>query len=104
VSALLESISREDFAIHLCNRQHHRDPSANVPFTPLYYPLADVYFLKASPISFADLLGIVEVEIEHKRRLTEVASRLNPSGESVSRIQFPEDLFESVFVPQVDTI
>jgi rubrerythrin len=100
----MESISREDFAIHLYNRQYHRDPFAPVPFTPLYYVLDDVYFLKASPINFVDLLGIVEVEIEHKRRFTEAATEMNPSGIPVAKIQFPEDLFEPVSVPEVEPI
>jgi hypothetical protein len=64
VSALLEAISREDFAIHLYNRQYHRDPFANVPFAPLYYVLDDMYFLKPSPVHLIDLLGIVEIEAD----------------------------------------
>ena len=43
VSSLLESISREDFAIHLYNGQLHRNPFSTVPFTPLYYVLNEVY-------------------------------------------------------------
>ena len=104
VSALLESISREDSAIHLYNRQYHRDPFASVPFTPLYYVLDEMYFLKASPINLVDLLGIVEVEIEHKRRFTEAAKEMNPSGEPVAKVQFPEDLFETISIPEVDPI
>ena len=104
VSALLESISREDFAIHLYSRQYHRDPFATVPFSPLYYVLDEVYFLRASPVNLIDLLGIVEVEIEHKRRFTEAASELNPTGEPVSKVQFPEDLFESIITPEVEAI
>ncbi len=103
-SALLESVGREDFAIHLYGRQYHRDPFANVPFSPLYYVLDEVYFLKASPINFVDLLGIVEVEIEHKRRFKDAVRELNPSGEPVAKVQFPEDLFESVAVPEVEAI
>jgi rubrerythrin len=104
VSVLLESVSREDFAIHLYSRQYHRDPFATVPFSPLYYVLDEVYFLKASPINFIDLLGIVEVEIEHKRRFTEAAKELNPTGEPVAKVQFPEDLFETVTMPEVEAI
>jgi rubrerythrin len=104
VSALLESIGREDFAIHLYSRQYHRDPFAAVPFAPQYYALDDVYFLKASPINLVDLIGIVEVEIEHKRRFTDAARELNPSGEPVRKIQFPEDLFEPVSVPELEPI
>jgi hypothetical protein len=104
VSALLEAISREDFAIHLYNRQYHRDPFATVPFAPLYYVLDDMYFLKPSPVHLIDLLGIVEIEIEHKRRFTEAAREMNPSGDPVPKIQFPEDLFEPVSVPEVEPI
>jgi rubrerythrin len=103
-SALLESVGREDFAIHLYSRQYHRDPFATVPFAPQYYVLDDVYFLKASPVNLVDLLGIIEVEIEHKRRFTNAAQELNPSGEPVTKIQFPEDLFEAVSVPEVEPI
>ena len=104
VSALLESISREDFAIHLYNRQYHRDPFASVPFTPQYYVLDEMYFLKASPVNLVDLLGIVEVEIEHKRRFTEAAKEMNPSGEPVAKVQFPEDLFEKISIPEIAPI
>jgi rubrerythrin len=104
VSALLESVSREDFAIHLYSRQYHRDPFACVPFSPLYYVLDDVYFLKASPVNFVDLLGIVEVEIEHKRRFMDAIRELNPSGTPVPKVQFPEDLFESITVPEIENI
>ena len=52
VSALMESISREDFAIHLYGRQHHRDPFAAVPLAPLYYVLNEVYYLTPSPVIF----------------------------------------------------
>lgn len=104
ISALLESVSREDFAIHLYSRQYHRDPFATVPFAPLYYVLDEMYFLKASPINLVDLLGIAEVEIEHKRRFTEAARDLNPSGDPVPKVQYPEDLFEAVSVPEVEPI
>jgi rubrerythrin len=104
VSALLESISREDFAIHLYNRQYHRDPFANVPFAPLYYVLDEIYFLKASPVNLADLLGIVEVEIQHKQRFTEAFGELNPSGKPVPKVRLPEDLFDSVSMPEADPI
>jgi rubrerythrin len=104
VSALLESISREEFAILLYNRQYHRDPFATVPFTPLYYVLDEVYFLKASPINLVDLIGIAEVEIEHRRRFTEAAGEMNPSGMPVPKIQFPDDLFEPVSPPEAEPV
>lgn len=104
VSALMESISREDFAIHLYNRQHHRDPFATVPFTPLYYVLNEVYYLTPSPAILGDLLGIVEVEIVHKRRFSEAAKELNPKGEPVPKIVFPEEVFESITAPEVEPI
>ncbi len=104
VSAILESVSREDFAIHLYNRQYHRDPFAVVPFTPLYYVLDEVYFIKTSPINLVDLLGIAEVEIEHKRRFMEAARALNPSGEPVPKIQLPDDLFAEITIPEVESV
>jgi rubrerythrin len=104
VSALLESMSREDFAIHLYNRQHHRDPFATVPFTPLYYVLNEVYPLSPSPAILSDLLGIVEVEIVHKRRFSEAVKELNPKNEPAPKVVFPEDLFGSITVPEVEPI
>ena len=50
VSSLLESLSPEDFAIHLYNRQLHRDLFATVPFKPLYYVFDEVYFVNSSPL------------------------------------------------------
>lgn len=100
----MESISREDFAIHLYNRQHHRDPFANVPFAPLYYVLNEVYYLTPSPAILGDLLGIVEVEIKHKRRFSTAAKDLNPKNAPVPKIVFPEDLFQSIVVPEVEPI
>lgn len=104
VSALMESVSREDFAIHLYNRQHHRDPFATVPFTPLYYVLDNMYYLTPSPAMLSDLVGIVEVEIVHKRRFSKVVEELNPKNEPVPKMVLPEDLFESVVVPEVEPI
>lgn len=104
VSALMESVSREDFAIHLYNRQHHRDPFATVAFTPLYYVLNEVYYLTPSPAILSDLLGIVEIEIKHKKRFSAAAKDLNPKGVPVPKIVFPEDLFQSVVVPEVEPI
>ncbi len=104
VSALMESISREDFAIHLYNRQHHRDPFAAVPFAPLYYVLNEVYFLLPSPVILGDLLGIAEVEINHKRRFSDAVNELNPKNEPVPKIIFPEELFESIVLPDLEPI
>ena len=78
VSALMESISREDSAIHLYSLQHHRDPFATVPPAPLYYALNKVYSLTPSPAILSDLLGIVEIEINPKRRFSDAAAELNP--------------------------
>jgi rubrerythrin len=66
--------------------------------------LDEVYFLKPSPINLVDLLGIVEVEIEHRRRFTEAAMEMNPSGKPVPKVQFPGDLFETVSIPDVEPI
>ena len=104
VSALMESISREEFAIHLYNRQHHRDPFATVPFAPLYYVLNEVYFLIPSPVIMSDLLGISEIEIIHRKRFSDVVHELNPKNEPVNKIIFPEELFESVVLPEIEPI
>jgi rubrerythrin len=103
-SSLLESISREDFAIHLYNGQLHQDPFSTVPLTPLYYVLNEVYFVHSSPAIFQDLIGVTEVENIHKKRFTEALNQLNPQNEPVPKIAFPQDLFTSVSVPQVDPI
>jgi rubrerythrin len=100
----MESISREDFAIHLYNRQHHRDPFATVPFSPLYYVMDEVYFLSPSPAILSDLLGIVEVEIVHKRRFSEAVKELNPKGEPVPKVVFPQEVFTSIALPEVEPI
>ena len=104
VSSLLESLSREDFAIHLYNRQLHKDPFATVPFTPLYYVLDEVYFVHSSPVILEDLIGVSEVEIVHKKRFTDAALQLNPEGIPVPKIVFPEDLFATVTKPELDPI
>lgn len=104
VSALMESISREEFAIHLYNRQHHRDPFATVPFAPLYYPLNEVYFLIPSPIILGDLLGITEVEINHRRRFSDAVNELNLKNEPVPKIIFPQEIFESIVLPELEPI
>jgi hypothetical protein len=104
VSSLLESLSREDFAIHLYNRQLHKDPFATVPFTPLYYVLDEVYFVHSSPVILEDLIGVSEVEIIHKKRFTDAAFQLNPEGFPVPKIVFPEDLFATVTKPELDPI
>ena len=104
VSSLLESLSREDFAIHLYNRQLHNDPYATVPFTPLYYVLDEVYFVHSSPVILEDLIGVSAVEIIHKKRFTDGAFQLNPEGIPVPKIVFPEDLFAPVTKPEVDPI
>ena len=104
VSSLLESISREDFAIHLYNGQLHRNPFATVPFTPLYYVLNEVYFVHPSPALFQDLIGVTEVENIHKKRFTDAVNQLNPNNEPVPKIEFPKDLFSSVSVPKVEPI
>jgi rubrerythrin len=104
VSCLYESIGREDFAIHLYGRQNHRDPFAENPFAPLYYVLDEVYFLQPSPVFLNDLIGIVEIEILHKRRFTAAAREINPGNEPVPKIIFPEGLFASVAVPEVEPI
>ena len=83
LSALLESISCQDFPISLYSRQHRRDPFANVPFSPLYYVMAEAYFLNSSPSNFVDLLGIVEIDIEHKLPFMDASRKLNPSGAPV---------------------
>jgi rubrerythrin len=102
VSALLESISREDFAIHLYGRQSHRDPFAVVPLAPMYYVLNEVYYIVPSPVMLFDLIGIAQVEVEHKRLFTEAAMKLNPNNEPVPKTVFPEDLFETVITPEVE--
>jgi len=104
VSCFYESISREDFAIHLYGRQNHRDPFAENPFAPLYYVLDEVYFLQPSPVFLNDLIGIVEIEILHKRRFTAAVREINPGNEPVPKIVFPGDLFASVAVPEADPI
>jgi rubrerythrin len=104
VSSLLESISREDFAIHLYNGQLHRDPFSTVPLTPLYYVLNEVYFVQSSPAIFQDLIGVTEVENIHKKRFTDAVDKLNPNNEPVPKIEFPEDLFNSVSVPKADPL
>jgi hypothetical protein len=104
VSCLMESISREDFAIHLYGRQHHRDPFATVPLAPLYYALDEVYYLTPSPVILGDLLGITEIEIVHKKRFTDAVTALNPDNQSVPKINFPDDLFASVQMPEVEPI
>jgi hypothetical protein len=104
VSSLLESISREDFAIHLYNGQLHRDPFFTVPLSPLYYVLNEVYFIQPSPAIFQDLIGVTEVENIHKKRFTDAENQLNPRNKPVPKIEFPQDLFNSVSVPKVDPI
>jgi rubrerythrin len=104
VSGLMESISREDFAIHLYGRQHHRDPFATVPLAPLYYVLNEVYYLTPSPVILGDLLGIMEIEILHKKRFTEAAASLNPNNQPVPKISFPDGLFASVRQPEAEHI
>ena len=104
VSCFYESISREDFAIHLYGRQNHRDPFAENPFAPLYYVLDEVYFLQPSPVFLNDLIGVVEIEILHKRRFTAAVREINPGNEPVPKIVFPGDLFASVAVPEADPI
>jgi len=103
-SCLMESISREDFAIHLYSRQHHRDPFATVPLAPLYYPLDEIYYLTPSPVILGDLLGITEVEIVHKKRFTNAVTALNPDNQPVPKIIFTDDLFASVQMPEVEPI
>jgi rubrerythrin len=104
VSCLYESISREDFAIHLYGRQNHRDPFAETLFAPLYYVLNEVYFLQPSPVFLNDLIGIVEIEILHKSRFTAAAREINPGNEPVPKMVFPEDLFAAVAVPEPEPI
>jgi len=104
VRSLLESISREDFAINLYNGQLHRDPFSILPLTPLYYVLNEVYFVHPSPAIFQDLIGVTEVENIHKKRFTDAAIKLNPDNNPVPKIEFPENLFNSVSVPQIDPI
>jgi len=104
VSCFYESISREDFAIHLYGRQNHQAPFAENPFAPLYYVLDEVYFLQPSPVFLNDLIGIVEIEILHKRRFTAAVREINPGNEPVPKIVFPGDLFASVAVPEADPI
>lgn len=104
VSCLYESISREDFAIHLYGGQNHRDPFAEPPFAPLYYVLNEVYFLQPSPVFLNDLIGILEIEIFHKNRFTAAAREIDPRNEPVPKIVFPDDLFASVTVPEVEPI
>jgi rubrerythrin len=104
VSCLYESIGREDFAIHLYGRQNHRDPFAENPFAPLYYVLDEVYFLQPSPVFLNDLIGIVEIEILHKKRFTSAAGELNPKNEPVPKIIFPPDLFTPVAFPEAEPI
>jgi len=104
VSCLYESISREDFAIHLYARQNHRDPFAENPFSSQYYVLNEVYFLQPSPVFFNDLIGIVEIEILHKNRFTMAAKEINPGNEPVDKVIFPTELFASVTVPEVEPI
>lgn len=104
VSCLLESAGREDFAIHLYSRQHHRDPFATVPMTPQYFVLDEVYHIKPVPVIISDLLGIVEIENVHRQWFLEAAEALNPDNEPVPRIVFPEDLFDPVEVPQADPV
>ncbi len=104
VSCLYESISREDFAIHLYGRQNHRDPFAETLFAPLYYVLNEVYFLQPSPVFLNDLIGIVEIEILHKSRFTAAAREINPGNEPAPKIVFPGDLFASVAVPEAEPI
>jgi rubrerythrin len=71
---------------------------------PHYYVLNEVYYLVPSPVILSDLLGIVEVEIEHKRRFSDAAGALNPKNKPVPKIVFPEDLFESIVMPEVAPI
>lgn len=104
VSCLLESAGREDFAIQLYTRQHHRDPFATTPLVPQYYVLDEVYHFRPVPVILRDLLGVVEVEIVHREWFLEAAQALNPTNEPVPRIVFPENLFDEVRVPEVDPI
>jgi rubrerythrin len=103
-SALMESISREDFAIHLYNRQLHHDPFAQVPLAPLYYVLDEIYFIEPSPVILEDLLGISEVEVIHKKRFSAMAHALNPNNDPVPKIPFPAGLFDSVKMPEVEPV
>jgi hypothetical protein len=104
VSSLLESVSREDFAIHLYNRQLHKDPFATVPLTPLYYVLDEIYYIRPSPVILHDLIGVSEVEIVHKKRFTDAALQLNPKDVPVPKIVFPEDMFSTVTAPEAEHI
>ena len=104
VSCLYESISREDFAIHLYGRQNHRDPFTETPFAPLYYVLNEVCFLQPSPVFLNDLIGILEIEFLHKNGFRAAARESDPRNKPVPKIVFPEDLFASVTVPEVEHI
>ena len=58
----------------------------------------------SSPAIFQDLIGVTEVENIHKKRFTDAVNQLNPRNEPVPKIEFPQDLFNSVSVPEVDPI
>ena len=83
LSALFEIVRREDFAICLYSRKCQRNPSAKEPSFPLCYVMDEVHFLNSSPINLVDLLGIVEIEIEHELRFMDATRKLNPSGAPV---------------------
>ena len=40
----------------------------------------------------------------HKKRFTDAVHQMNPDNDPVPKIEFPEDLFNSVSVSQVDLI
>ena len=83
LSALFGSVRGEDFAICLYSRKCQRNPSANVPSLPLCYVMDEVHFLNSSPMNLVDLLGIVEIEIEHELRFMDATRKLNPSSAPV---------------------
>jgi hypothetical protein len=66
--------------------------------------LNEVYFLKPSLVFLNDLIGIVEIEILHKNRFTAAAREINLKNAPMPKIVFPEDLFASASVPEMDIL